>query len=157
MGAVCARRVLLGATVAEAEALWYDLDRWPSFVDGFGSVVRIKGEWPKPGTRLIWEARQGGRGRVEETIVSYVPGVSCSVRVGDPQLFGTQAVRFEALAGEQEGCAVTIGLDYKLESRPGFVGALTDLFFVRRQLRESLRRTLDRLAVELRADRELAS
>jgi hypothetical protein len=51
---------------------------------------------------------------------------------------------------------MTLELAYELK-RPGFGGILTDLFFVRHALRESLRRTLDRFAIELASDRELAS
>jgi hypothetical protein len=54
----------------------------------------------------------------------------------------------------ERSCQITLELDYELK-RPGVGGALTDLFFVRRALRESLRRTLDRFAIELEADRTL--
>jgi hypothetical protein len=36
-------------------------------------------------------------------------------------------------------------------------GVLTDVFFIRHALRESLRRTLERFAIELVSDRELAT
>jgi len=153
MRTVLVRRALAGATVAEAQALWLDLHRWPSFVDGFGTVARIEGEWPRPGTRLIWDSLRDGRGRVVENVVSFEPGTSHETRVEDPQLTGTQAARFDDL---DDGCLLTLELRYELK-RPGFGGTVTDLFFVRHQLRESLRRTLARFAVELRADRDLAS
>jgi hypothetical protein len=153
MRTIAARRVLPGARVAEAEALWNDLRRWPGFVDGFASVGRIEGEWPHPRARLVWDSRPGGRGRVVEQVEAYEPGARQRVRVEDAQLRGTQAVVFEALDG---GCEMTLELAYELK-RPGFGGVLTDVFFVRHALRESLRRTLDRFAIELRSDRELAS
>ena len=31
---------------SEAEELWYDPLRWPAWVDGFGHVVKLEGEWP---------------------------------------------------------------------------------------------------------------
>jgi hypothetical protein len=49
---------------------------------------------------------------------------------------------------------MSLELVYELK-QPGFGGTLTDLFFVRHALRESLRRTLHRFAIELQADREL--
>ena len=153
MRPVSARRVLAGASVADAEALWNDLRRWPGFVDGFGRVARVEGDWPCRRTRLVWDSRPGGRGRVVEQVESYEPGSSLRLRVEDEQLRGTQAVVFEALPG---GCAMTLELAYALK-RPGFGGVLTDVFFVRHALRESLRRTLERFAIELRSDRELAS
>jgi hypothetical protein len=153
MRTIAARRVLPGARVADAEALWNDLRRWPGFVDGFASVGRLEGEWPQPQARLVWDSRPGGRGRVVEQVEAHEPGAGQRVRVEDAQLRGTQAVVFEALDG---GCEVTLELSYELK-RPGFGGVLTDVFFVRHALRESLRRTLDRFAIELASDRELAS
>ncbi len=151
MRAIAARRVLPGASVGEAEALWLDLRRWPGFVDGFASVGRLEGDWPQPGTRLLWDSRPGGRGRVAERVEAYEPGSRLVTSVEDAQLLGTQSVAFAELGG---GCEMTLELAYELK-RPGFGGVLTDLFFVRRALRESLRRTLGRFAIELRADREL--
>jgi hypothetical protein len=153
MRTITARRLLPGARVADAEALWNDLRRWPGFVDGFASVGRLEGQWPRPQARLIWDSRPGGRGRVVEQVEAYEPGARQRVRVEDAQLRGTQAVVFDALVA---GCEVTLELSYELK-RPGFGGVLTDVFFVRHALRESLRRTLDRFAIELRSDRELAS
>ena len=153
MRTIVARRVLPGASVADADALWSDLRRWPGFVDGFASVGRIEGEWPQPAARLVWDSRPGGRGRVVERVESYQAGASQRVRVEDAQLRGTQAVAFEAL---DDGCRMTLELVYELK-RPGFGGVLTDLFFVRHALRASLRRTLERFAIELRADRDLTT
>ena len=151
MRTIAARRVLPGAGVADAEALWLDLRRWPGFVDGFASVGRLEGEWPQPGTRLVWDSRPGGRGRVVEQVVSREPAAEHVVRVEDGQLLGTQTVSLAGLGG---GCEMTLALAYELK-RPGVGGTLTDVFFVRHALRESLRRTLERFAIELQADREL--
>jgi len=151
MRTIAARRVLPGASVGEAEALWHDLARWPGFVDGFAIVGRRDGEWPHPGSRLVWDSRPGGRGRVVESVVSLEPGAALVTRVEDPQLHGTQTVRFDVL---ERSCELTIELAYELK-RPGFGGTLTDMFFVRHALHESLRRTLDRFALELEADRDL--
>jgi hypothetical protein len=153
MRAIAARRVLPGARVGEAEALWSDLRRWPGFVDGFASVGRVEGRWPLPQARLVWDSRPGGRGRVVEQVEDCEPGAWQRVRVEDAQLRGTQVVVFEAL---QDGCEMTLELAYELK-RPGFGGVLTDVFFVRHALRESLRRTLERFAIELASDREPAT
>jgi hypothetical protein len=153
MRTIAARRVLPGVRVAEAEALWSDLRRWPGFVDGFASVGRLEGEWPLPQARLVWDSRPGGRGRVVEQVDDREPGAWQRVRVEDAQLRGTQLVVFEAL---EAGCDMTLQLAYELK-RPGVGGVLTDVFFIRHALRESLRRTLERFAIELVSDRELAS
>lgn len=119
-----------------AEALWTDLRRWPSFVDGFGRVVEVDPEWPDPSTKLVWESRPGGRGRVTERVRERHAGTIVSA-VFEDQLTGTQRVEFAA--GE-----VRITLDYELTK----ANRLTDFLFIRRLLRQSLERTLGRFAVE---------
>jgi hypothetical protein len=151
VGRAAARQPLPGASVDEAQRLWLDLSRWPAFVDGFGTVSRCEGEWPQPGTRIVWDSLRNGRGRVVENVVEHEPGVTQLVRVEDPTLHGTQRVRFTAYDG---GCEIALELEYELKA-PGLGGRLTDLFFVRRSLSDALRRTLRRFAVELEADRAI--
>ncbi len=153
MGTVAARQLLAGATVAEAEALWLDRERWPSFVDGFGAMAIYHGDWPDPGSRTVWDSLRNGRGRVAENVLEYEPGVTQLVEVEDPSLTGTQRVRFAAVEG---GCEISLELAYELKrGGPRLAVALTDLFFVRRALGDALRRTLRRFAVELQADRDM--
>jgi hypothetical protein len=147
-----ARQVLPGASAAEAEALWLDRGRWPSFVDGFGSMAIYHGDWPEPGARIVWDSKAGGRGRVAERVLEHEPGVAHVVAVEDPQLTGTQRVRFLAYDG---GCEIRLELEYELKRDPGIGAVLTDLFFVRRAVGDALRRTLRRFAVELQADRDM--
>ena len=151
MGRVAARQRLPGASVAEAQALWLDLARWPSFVDGFGTIARREDDWPQLGGRLVWDSLHNGRGRVVEEVTDHEPGVTRLVRVEDPQLRGTQRVRFSAYDG---GCEISLELDYALK-QTGIGGRLRDVLFVRRTLGDSLRRTLRRFAVELEADRAI--
>ncbi|HVL31579.1 MAG TPA: SRPBCC family protein [Solirubrobacteraceae bacterium] len=153
MRTVAAHELVPGARVADAEALWYDLRRWPGFVDGFGSMALWEGEWPARDARVVWDSRPDGRGRVAEQVIAHEPGASQRVGVEDHQLRGEQTIRF---AQSDRGCRVTLELTYELK-RPGVGGALADLFFVRHALRASLRRTLERFAIELRADRDLAT
>jgi hypothetical protein len=153
VGTVAARQPLPGASVDEAQALWLDLDRWPAFVDGFRAIARREGNWPHTGARIVWDALRNGRGRVVEQVTDFEPGVTQLVRVEDPQLRGTQRVRFAAYEG---GCEISLELDYALKE-PGIAGRLTDVLFVRRALGDALRRTLRRFAVELEADRAVRS
>ena len=50
MGRVRASIVVPGLA-SEAEELWYDTTRWPTFVDGLHHVARLEGDWPRAGAR----------------------------------------------------------------------------------------------------------
>jgi Polyketide cyclase / dehydrase and lipid transport. len=137
--------------VTEVEALWYEPTRWPSWIDGFGHLAKLEGEWPHIGARLIWDSRPGGRGRVVERVVRYEPRVGQVLEVEDERLTATQSVRFEPTEG---GTWIALELAYELKSGAR-LQALVDLFFIRRALADSMRRTLARFRAELAADREL--
>jgi hypothetical protein len=152
MRTVVARQSLPGATVDAAAALWFDLTRWPSIVDGFATLSRSAGDWPQPGARIVWDSLRNGRGRVVEQVLEYEPRATQLVRVEDPTLTGTQRVSFTGFEG---GCEVRLELSYELKRDAGLAAVLADLFFVRRALGDALRRTLRRFAVELAADRDM--
>jgi Polyketide cyclase / dehydrase and lipid transport len=124
---------------AAALGLWTDVQRWPTFVEGFGHVVERSPEWPAVGARVVWESTPGGRGRVTEKVVES-EGDRFATRVFEPALVGTQTLR---LAGGE----VELTLDYELQ-RYGPLRALADAIFIRRALRDALRRTLSRFAIE---------
>jgi len=140
--------------ISEAERLWYDLDRWPGFVDGFRHLAKREGDWPKEGARLLWDSVPDGRGRVGERVVAYEVRAGQTVEVEDPRMAGTQSIAFTA--GEEGVCKVTLTLDYKLKIGGPFA-PVVDALFVGRALRDSLRRTLSRFARELRSDREFGA
>jgi hypothetical protein len=146
-----AASISVGGLASEAESLWYDPQRWASWVDGFGHVVRIEGEWPRAGARLVWDSPPGGRGRVAEQVMEYEPRSGQSIEIEDERLHGTQRVTFEPLA---EGVKIRLELSYELKQANPFT-PLTDFVFIRRALRDSLRRSLARFARERRADFEL--
>jgi hypothetical protein len=138
----------VGRPASAAEALWYDPQRWASFVDGFGHLHRISGDWPHAGAEVVWDSPPGGRGRVWETVESYEPRVGQTLSIEDEKMRGTQRVTFEP---RHEACTVRVELDYEIRQRRGFT-ALVDLLFVRRPMTDSLRRTLQRFAFELAAE-----
>ena len=138
--------------IVDAETLWYDLNRWPSFVDGFAHVAKQEGDWPKEGARLVWDSVPAGRGRVAEIVSSYEVRAGQTVAVEDERITGTQSIAFSAAEGGM--CRVALELDYKLK-QGGPAAPLVDALFVRRAFRDALRRTLSRFARELRSDREL--
>ena len=136
---------------SEAEALWYDAARWPAWVDGFGHLFKLEGDWPALGARAVWDSRPGGRGRVVERVTAYEPRSGQTLAVEDEKLSGTQTVTFEP---GPDGVAVALALEYEIKNANVFT-ALTDVLFIRRALRESLQRSLNRFARELQGDREL--
>jgi hypothetical protein len=134
--------------VVEAEELWYDPHRWAAWIDGFGHVAKLEGEWPQVGARLLWDSRPHGRGRVAERVAAYEPRTGQTLEVEDGKLTGIQAVTFEP-AGDQ--VRVSLTLEYTLKNRTPITPIL-DLAFIRRALRDSLRRTLARFGHERRAE-----
>ena len=122
---------------AEAEALWYDHHRWPSWVDGFGHVVLLEGDWPEVGARLIWDSPPGGRGRVQEHVVAYESRTGQTLEVEDATITGRQTVAFTPGLEETE---VTLTLEYEIKDRH-LLTPLVDLLFIRRATGDSLRRT----------------
>jgi hypothetical protein len=134
--------------VAEAEELWYDPHRWAAWIDGFGHVAKLEGEWPQVGARLLWDSRPQGRGRVAERVTAYEPRAGQTLEVEDGKLTGIQAVTFEPDGPEVR---VNITLEYRLKDRTP-VTPILDLVFIRRALRDSLQRTLARFGHERRAE-----
>jgi Polyketide cyclase / dehydrase and lipid transport len=131
--------------VVEAEELWYDPHRWAAWIDGFGHVAKLEGEWPQVGARLLWDSRPKGRGRVLERVVAYEPRRGQSLEVEDEKLTGLQTVSFEPADDEVR---VSLTLEYSLKEG----NRLLDLLFVRRALQQSLNRTLTRFSHERRAE-----
>jgi hypothetical protein len=114
-----------------ARELWYDTRRWPTFMDGFRTVVRQDPEWPEGGV-VIWDSGPHHQGRTREAVVA--PDV---VEIETEQLRGRRSVHFA-------GGEMTVAFDYELKrSNP------IQAFFVKRALRDSLERTLYRFAIEL--------
>jgi hypothetical protein len=138
---------------ADAEALWYDPHRWAAWVDGFGHVVKLEGEWPQAGARLVWDSPPGGRGRVQERVVAYETRTGQTVELEDATLTGRQRVTFEP--GPDE-VAVTLTLEYEIKQRTALT-PVVDRLFVRRAMTDSLRRTLARFANERKAEIQFGS
>jgi len=142
--------IAITALASEAEELWYDTNRWPTFIDGLHHIARLEGEWPHEGARVLWDSNPGGRGRVQERVTAYAAREGQTLEVEDEKIRGTQHVIFTPT---ESGVTVTLELRYELkDSKPGM--PLFDLLFIRRPQRDSLARTLRRFRTEVTAERE---
>jgi hypothetical protein len=130
-------------TPEAALALWTDVARWPSFVEGFARVIELDQGWPEEGSRAIWESVPAGRGRVTEKVADGAPGQFATL-VFEDRLSGRQTFRTSA---SESGTWVELSLEYTLTGY-GLLGPVADVIFIRRALRDSLRRTMARFGVE---------
>jgi Polyketide cyclase / dehydrase and lipid transport len=130
-------------TPPEALALWSDVERWPSFVEGFARRLELAPDWPAEGARVVWESTPDGRGRVTET-VSENAADRFSTQVYEEALMGTQTLR---VVPASEGSEIELTLDYQL-AKYGPLAGIADAIFIRRALRDALRRTLVRFGIE---------
>ena len=137
-------------TPPDALALWSDVQRWPSFVEGFARRLELSSEWPGKGARVVWESGPDGRGRVTETVMENSGG-AFSTQVFEEALMGTQTLR---VAPADEGSSVELTLDYDL-AKYGPLSGIADAIFIRRALRDALRRTLLRFAIEAEEEASL--
>jgi hypothetical protein len=136
---------------AEVLRLWSDVDRWPTFVEGFARRLELTESWPEPGSRIVWESTPDGRGRVTEA-VKESESDRFSTQVYETALTGVQTFRALPANG---GSEVELSLEYQL-TRYGPLRGLADALFIRRALRDSLRRTLYRFAVEAEEETRLS-
>ena len=128
---------------AAALALWTDVSRWPSFVEGFARMSQSDSAWPAPEARVVWESVPAGRGRVTEKVVES-SGDRITTLVFEDRLAGRQTFR---VGPGPPGAAVELSLEYTL-TKYGLLGPVADALFIRRAIRDSLRRTLFRFGVE---------
>ena len=143
-------QALVPLSPQEAMRLWKDVERWPTSVEGFARALERTGEWPEEGARVVWESNPEGRGRVTETVVRNAPD-RFSTQVFEEALMGTQTLR--ALpAGD--GAGVELSLEYELV-KYGPLRGLADAIFIRRALRDALRRTLFRFTIEAEEEASL--
>jgi hypothetical protein len=143
-------RAALPLTPAEALALWTDVERWPSFVEGFARHLELTEAWPEPGGRVVWESTPDGRGRVTEIVTESAPD-RFSTQVYEKALVGTQTLR---AVRANDGSEVELSLEYEL-ARYGPLRGVADALFIRRALRDALRRTLFRFGVEAEEEARL--
>ena len=128
---------------ADVLRLWCDVERWPSFVEGFARRLELTEAWPEPGGRVVWESTPDGRGRVTEKVTENAQD-HFSTQVYEKALMGTQTLR---VLPASDGSEAELSLEYELV-RYGPLGGVADALFIRRALRDALKRTLYRFSVE---------
>ena len=131
-------------TPEAALRLWTDVDRWSTFVEGFGRTLERSPEWPSAGARVVWESKPSGRGRVTEKVMEGEGPDRFTTLVFEERLAGTQTFR---VVESEAGSRAELALEYRL-SKYGPLSVVADAIFIRRAIRDSLRRTLYRFAVE---------
>lgn len=136
--------VFVDASLAEAWDYYFDPQGWSAWVDGFGRVQASDG-YPVGGGSLRWSSIPAGRGEVTERVLEHDPRRLHRVAFRDPASSGELRTGF---AIEGRGTRVTQELDYRLSDRSP-LSWLTDRLFIRSQMRGSMRRSLERLALEL--------
>jgi len=150
MAATARAEAIVPLAPEAALQLWSDVRRWPTFVEGFARAVEVSPDWPGEGATVVWESTPGGRGRVTERVIATGPG-GFATRIFEEALTGQQALR---ASEDAEGTRVELILEYEL-SKYGPLRAVADVLFIRRALRDALRRTLRRFAVEAEEEQAL--
>src|SRR5688572_16314931 len=146
MGKV-AEDLLVPATLAEVWDLYFQSETWPAWVDQFNRVETLDSGYPVAGGRLIWQSGPAGRGTVTESVLEHDPRSLHRIRYRDDSSEGELLTTF---AIEGDATKVKLDLVYGL-LEPSPLGPITDLLFIRSQMRGSLRRSLEALAAEARA------
>jgi hypothetical protein len=131
-------------TPEAALRLWTDVDRWPTFVEGFARTLERSAEWPAAGSRVVWESTPAGRGRVTEKVAEAEGPDRFVTQVFEDRLQGRQTFRVVESEG---GSRAELAMEYEL-TKYGPLRAIADAIFIRRAVRDSLRRTLRRFSVE---------
>jgi hypothetical protein len=139
-----AESTAIDASLAEVWDHYFDPAGWPGWVDGFGSVESSDG-YPDAGGSLRWRSTPAGRGEVTEHVLEHEPRRVHRVAFRDPAAAGELRTEF---AIERGGTRITQEFDYRLRRRGPF-SRLTDVLFIRSQMRSSLRRSLGRLKLEV--------
>jgi uncharacterized protein YndB with AHSA1/START domain len=138
--------VEIPAALAEVWDLYFDRDRWPAWVDGFAAVVSAAG-YPEPGGELVWRSTAAGRGRVRERVLAHEPRSLHRIEYEDPESRGRLATEFAIVPGGERLTSVTQRLEYEIKGG-GILSSVTDLLFIRSQMRRSLERSLGALRLE---------
>jgi uncharacterized protein YndB with AHSA1/START domain len=139
-----ASAVAIAAPAAEVWEAYFDPVTWPLWVDQFAAVVAAD-TYPEEGGTLRWRSGSAGRGEVSERVVEHRPRRLHRIAFADPHATGELETSFEII---EAGTRVRQELSYELRRRGPFV-RISDVLFVRAQMRASLARSLALLRAEV--------
>jgi hypothetical protein len=134
----------VNASLAEVWDYYFEPEGWPGWVDGFGRVESSNG-YPEVGGTLRWASGPAGRGEVTERVLEHEPRRLHRIAFEDPETVGELKVTFTI---EGKGTLVSQEQDYRLR-RGGPLARLTDVLFIRSQMRGSLARSLGHFKLEV--------
>ena len=146
--ATIAESVVVRAPLADTWERYLDPRGWPAWVDGFGGVEASDG-YPEAGGTLRWHSVPAGRGTVSELVLEHEPRRRHRIAFSDPDSEGELTATFAIEPGSEERPATRVSLEfeYRLLRRGPFM-RLSDVFFIRSQLRGSIQRSLARFRAE---------
>lgn len=133
----------ISAPLRTVWSLYFDPGSWELWVDQFAAVVSSRG-YPETDGGLVWRSGSAGRGEVHEHVLEHTPEERHRIEFTDPSSSGELLSTFEQAGA---GTTVTLTLSYEVRSR-GLFAKLSDVLFVRAQMRASLERSLSNLRLE---------
>ncbi len=140
--------IVIEAPLAEVWDVYFRPDAWPEWVDQFARVERSDG-YPETDGTLRWQSGTAGRGTVDERVLEHEPRSLHRVAFSDPESEGELEVAFAIEPGaDPPATRVTQTMSYAIKGG-GPLSGLTDVLFVRSQVRRSLERSLSRLRAEV--------
>lgn len=142
--ATVSESIEIAAPLSAVWDVYFEPATWPAWVDQFAAIVSATG-YPETGARLVWRSGSAGRGEVTEHVLEHQPRTRHRIQFSDPSAEGELTTNF-AEAGA--GTTVLLEMTYELISR-GVFARVSDVLFVRSQMRASLRRSLVGLRLEV--------
>lgn len=140
--------IVIDAPLAEVWDFYFQAETWPAWVDQFDRVESSSG-YPEEGGTLRWQSGRAGRGEVTERVLVHEPRTRHRIAFTDPESDGELEVRFSIEPGEGTGATkVEQEMEYSITGG-GALSGLTDVLFIRSQVRRSLQRSLARLRLEV--------
>ena len=142
--ATVSESIEIAASLSAVWDVYFEPATWPAWVDQFASIDSSTG-YPETGARLVWRSGSAGRGEVTERVLEHQPRTRHRIQFSDPSAEGELTTDFAEAAA---ATTVSLAMTYELSSR-GVFARVSDVLFVRSQMRASLHRSLVSLRLEV--------